>query len=521
MAAPDASSLAGGAARPVRPAVSAPAAATAAAGAASGGRGLLRLVRTNAFRLAAIYLVLFAGSVLTLLFFIYWSTAGFVERQTEATLDAEVAGLAEQYQQRGLSGLVQIIAERSAGERGDAMIYLIADPDGRPLAGNLASWPEAATIRPGLVRFDVEIRGPGGRVVETGEARGAVFLIPGGFRLLVGRDLRDAAAFRVRVTETLGWAGLLTLALGLVGGVLMSRHMLRRVEAVSETAARIIAGDLTQRVPLAGTGDEFDQLAANLNAMLDQIARLMAALREVTDNIAHDLRTPLARLRARLEVVLIDQQADAARYEEAIRETIAEADRLLATFTALLRIAEAESGASRAGMAPLDLAALARAVAELYEPAAEEKGLVLAVEAPTAPAMVRGDGHLLSQAAANLLDNALKYAPEGRIAVAVEADAERGEARLSVADEGPGIPPDRRDSVFDRFVRLETSRSTPGNGLGLSLVRAVATLHGGAVRLEDNAPRGLTAVLVLPLLPPAAAAADGPAMERRFENTGA
>ena len=523
MTASDASVTGGAAVHPVRPAasVSASAPAAAAAAPASGGGGLLRLVRTNAFRLAAIYLVLFAGSVLTLLFFIYWSTAGFVERQTVATLDAEVAGLAEQYEQRGLSGLVQIIAERSAGERGDAMIYLIADPNGRPLAGNLSSWPNAVTIRPGLVRFEVELRGPGGRVVETGEARGAVFVIPGGYRLLVGRDLRDAAAFRVRVTETLGWAGLLTLALGLIGGVLISRHMLRRVEAVSETAARIIAGDLTQRVPLAGTGDEFDQLAANLNAMLDQIARLMAALREVTDNVAHDLRTPLARLRARLEVVLIEQQADAAaRYEDAIRETIVEADRLLATFTALLSIAEAESGSPRAGMAPLDLAALARAVAELYEPAAEEEGLAVAVKTPGEPVMVRGDGHLLSQAAANLLDNALKYAPEGRVAVTVEVDAERGEARLSVADEGPGIPPDRRDAVFDRFVRLETSRSTPGNGLGLSLVRAVATLHGGAVRLEDNAPHGLKAVLVLPLLPPAAAG-DSPVTESCFENTGA
>ena len=320
-----------------------------------------------------------------------------------------------------------------------------------------------------------------------------VFVLSGGYRLLVGRDLHDAQAFRSRITQTLAWAALLTLALGIAGGLFMTRNMLARVEAVNRTSARIIHGDLTQRVPLTGSGDEFDQLAGNLNAMLDQIERLMAGMRQVTDNIAHDLRTPLARLRARLEVTLLERP-DAQRYAEALSDTIVEADRLLGTFNALLSIAEAEAGSRRETMAVVDLAEIARSVAELYDPVAEEKGLVLSVKID-AELPVNGDRHLLSQAIANLLDNALKYTPSGTVTLA--AQGSEGVARIEVADSGPGVPPDRREAVFDRFVRLEGSRSTPGNGLGLSLVRAVAKLHGGEVWLEDNEP-GLKAIFILP-----------------------
>ncbi|HZS83051.1 MAG TPA: HAMP domain-containing sensor histidine kinase [Stellaceae bacterium] len=452
---------------------------------------MVRLLRTNAFRLAVLYLGLFATSVLALLAFIYWSTADFIEKQTEATLDAEIAGLAEQYDQRGLSGLVQVIAERSAGERGDAMLYLITDPLSHPLAGNLSAWPDGDVIRPGWIAFPVEVGRGANRATHM--ARATTFTIPGGYRLLVGRDLRDATAFRKRVTDTLAWAGVLTLGLGLAGGAFMSRNMLRRVEAVSNTTAEIIHGDLGKRVPLSGSGDEFDQLAANLNAMLDQIERLMEGMRQVTDNIAHDLRTPLSRLRARLEVALIEKP-DAARAAEVMRETIAEADRLLGTFNALLSIAEAESGSRRAAMEEVDLAEIVGSVAELYEPLAEEKGLTLTVTA-SAGVRVRGDPHLLAQAAANLLDNAIKYTESGGVRLTVAAD--EGGGRIEVADSGPGIPEDRREAVFDRFVRLEGSRSTPGNGLGLSLVRAVGLLHGGTITLADNGP-GLRAILRLP-----------------------
>ncbi len=443
-----------------------------------------RLVRTHAFRLATLYFVVFAASVLGVLIFVYWMSADFVERQTQATLDAEISGLAEQYDQRGLSGLVQIVAARSAGDRGDGMLYLVTNPDGHPLAGNITGWPEGKPVAPGPISFRVSVKTKGH--TEMRPAQGALLVIPQGYRLLVARDISDAALFRERIQAALLWAGLLALCAGIGGGAVMGRNLLRRVEEVNRTAERVIGGNLSDRVPLKGSGDEFDQLAANLNNMLGQIERLMAGMREVSDNIAHDLRTPLSRLRARLELSLLGAP-DAAAQSEAVRAAIDEADRLLATFNALLSIAEAESGARHNAAEPLDLAQTARAAAELYEPVAEEKGCALKLDVEPG-IMIRGDRHLLSQAVANLLDNALKY---GGGEVKLSAHRHDGRAELEVSDSGPGIPEDERESVFDRFVRLEPSRSTPGNGLGLSLVRAVARLHNGTVELGDNHP-GLT-----------------------------
>jgi signal transduction histidine kinase len=457
------------------------------------------IVGTHAFRLAALYFLVFAASVLGVLLFVYLTSADFVERQTEATLDAEITGLAEQYAQRGLSGLIQIVAARSAGDRGDAMIYLVTDPDGKPLVGNIAAWPAGVPTHSAWLSFALE-RTINGRH-EVHPARGRLFVIPGGYRLLVGRDISDAAAFRSEVRTTLLWAGLIALGIGLIGGTVMSRNLLRRVEQVNRTSERVMAGNLSDRVPLHGTKDEFDQLAANLNRMLDQIERLMTAMREVTDDVAHDLRTPLSRLRTRLERALaIPSGADpsgGASQAEAIRAAIDEADRLLATFNALLRIAELESGAHLDQAAPIDLSEVARSAAELYEPVADEKGFALSVV--TEPGVrMSGDWHLLSQALANLLDNTLKYAGGGLIEL--RAFHENGQAILEVADHGPGIPEADRQSVLDRFVRLEPSRTTPGNGLGLSLVRAIARRHDGSVTLEDNKP-GLRVRLQFPRLP--------------------
>ena len=441
-----------------------------------------RLLRTHAFRLAALYFLVFAASVSGVLLFVYWTSADFVERQTEATLDAEITGLAEQYSLRGLSGLVQIVAARSAGDRGDGMLYLVTDPSGRPLAGNIAAWPAGVPAYTGRLSFTTEARVK--ERTETHPAQAASFVIPGGYRLLVGRDISDATAFRNRVRITLLWAGLVALGVGLLGGTAMSRNLLRRVEQVNRTSERVMAGNLSDRVPLEGTSDEFDQLAANLNRMLDQIERLMTAMREVTDDVAHDLKTPLSRMRVRLELALLDP-ADSSGQTDAIRSAIDEADRLLATFNALLSIAELESGTRSEESEALDLSEVARSAAELYEPVAEERGFVLSLG--TEPGVrIRGSRHLLSQALANLLDNALKYAGGGEIQIRVLRGA--GRAVLEVTDRGQGIPAADRGTVFDRFVRLERSRSTPGNGLGLSLVRAVVRRHRGTVELADNRP---------------------------------
>ena len=452
-----------------------------------------RLLRTHAFRLAALYFLVFAVSVLSVLLFVYWTSADFVERQTEATLDAEITGLAEQYAQRGLSGLVQIVAARSAGDRGDGMLYLVTDPNGVPLAGNIAAWPAGVPAHGGRLSFTTTARVK--EQVETHPAQGASFIIPGGYRLLGGRDISDATAFRNRVKITLLWAGLVALGVGLLGGTAMSRNLLRRVEQVNRTSERVMAGNLSDRVPLDGTSDEFDQLAANLNRMLDQIERLMTAMREVTDDVAHDLKTPLSRLRVRLELALLGP-VDGSSQTEAIRSAIDEADRLLATFNALLSIAELESGTRRDESEALDLSEVARSAAELYEPVAEEKGFLLSLA--TEPGVrIRGSRHLLSQALANLLDNALKYAGGGEIQIRVLRGEDR--AALEVTDRGHGIPEDERETVFDRFVRLERSRSTPGNGLGLSLVRAIMRRHRGTVELADNRP-GLRVRLEFPEL---------------------
>jgi signal transduction histidine kinase len=470
-------------------------------------RNTWQLIHTHAFRLAALYFMVFAASVLGVLLFVYWTSANFVEQQTEATLEAEITGLAEQYAQRGLSGLVQIVAARSAGDRGDAVIYLVTDPNGKPLAGNIATWPVGGPTRSVWLSFALE-RTVNGRL-EIHPARGRLFIIPGGYRLLVGRDISDAAAFRSQVRSTLLWAGLIALGAGLVGGTVTGRNLLRRVEQVNRTSERVMGGNLSDRVPLDGTSDEFDQLAANLNRMLDQIERLMTAMREVTDDVAHDLKTPLSRLRARLERALIDPRAATPSADDpaadtsqnaAIRAAIDEADRLLVTFNALLNIAELESGARSDPMEPLDLSEVARLAAELYEPVAEEKGFVLRVRLQP-DVKIRGERHLLSQALANVLDNALKYAGAGDIEIRTFRRGDR--AVLEVADRGPGISEADRETVFDRFIRLEPSRSTPGNGLGLSLVRAIARRHGGSAALDDNHP-GLRVRIELPGLPPSA-----------------
>jgi signal transduction histidine kinase len=300
-------------------------------------------------------------------------------------------------------------------------------------------------------------------------------------------------------------------ALGDGAGILISRAMMARIETVTETSRRIMAGDLSRRIPLSGSGDELDRLAESLNAMLARIEELMAALLEVSDNIAHDLKTPLNRLRNRAEAAL--RSSDAAGYRDGLSRTIEEADELIKTFNALLLIARLEAGAAAESMAAVDLAAVIGDVAELYEPVAEQAGIKLAVAAPPGLCAVV-NRELMSQSVANLVDNAIKYtAATGALATAGTAPvplatpppeigialSRAGDSvEVAVADRGPGIAPEDRERALQRFVRLEKSRSRPGAGLGLSLVAAVARMHGGTVRLEDNAP-GLRVVLAIPV----------------------
>ena len=457
-----------------------------------------RLLRTSTFRLSLLYVGLFGASVLVLLAFIYWTTVRVIDSQTSDTIEAEVRGLAEQYRARGMGQLIAVIEERS-GDYGDPdSVYLLADPALRPLAGNLSAWPrEAAGAEDGWV--EVSARRASGEEAH-GTIRAHTFVLPGGFRLLVGRDPRGRADFEGLILETLGYALGITLVLGLLGGLVMSRRMLRRVDAVRETGQRIVRGDLSRRMPVTGVGDEFDRLSITVNEMLDEIETLMTGLRTVTDSVAHDLRSPLTRLKSRLELALREGLDDEHGHRAALERAIAETDCILRTFATLMEIARAESGKAGIAMAPVDLGAIVGDMVELYAPLADEKGL--AIEATldeTEP--VAGHAQFLSQLVANLLDNALAYTPEGRIGVSL-AHGEAGAVRLIVEDSGPGIPPEERERVLQRFVRLDASRTGGGSGLGLSLVAGVAALHRASLALDESPLGGLRATVTFP--PPAA-----------------
>ncbi len=450
------------------------------------------------------YLLLFSASALVLFAFIYWSTAGFMERQTLATINAEIQGLRERYELLGLAGLIQVINERVQVNEAQDSLYLLTNARLHPLAGNLEEWPNAAEVDDGWIHFHLE--DDQGGPARTATARH--FLLRGNFHLLVGRDTSEKSRIQSMIMDSLFWGLAITVVLGLLGGLFMSRSMLRRLDVINRAIQEIVRGDLTRRIPLTGSArstesaDEFDRLVLNVNEMLDQIERLMRGFREVSDNIAHDLRSPLNRIRGRLEVSLLGAP-DAETLRRTIEDSIQETDELLHTFNALLRIAQAEAGSRRGDETLFDLSVAARDLAELYEPLAEEQGLAFSTHL-TDRAMVLGNRHLLSQALANLLDNAMKYTPEGG-AVTLTVRLEEGRPVCEVRDTGPGVPEPHRERVLERFYRLESSRSAPGAGLGLSLVAAVAKLHRAALMLTDNAP-GLVVTLRFPK-PPAAAPA--------------
>lgn len=439
-------------------------------------------LRTTTFRLAAFHLGLFILSVVVVLAVVYWFTAGFINRHTEETVLREVQELSNAMNDRGRIGLLRLISERAGDHRTD-MIYAVASPTGEIIAGNLANWPLPNTAA-GWIEFDIKNRG------EPGRKRAAVAIILPVHDLgwlLVGHDMTDRYLLRGQILLGMIWAVSLALVIGVIGAIYMSRRVAERVEKINRTIDRITAGSFADRLEVTGSGDEIDRLVAKLNRMLDEIARLMLGMRQVTDNVAHDLRTPLSRLRARLELAQLEPDlpdAQAATLEQAIGEI----DRLLGVFNAILTIAAAETGRARADFEPVDLSALVAEVAELYEPLAEEKGLTLEL-ANADPVSVSGSRQLLAQLVSNLVENAVKYAsPGGHVQVAAGHDLASGRPLLSVADDGPGIPADQRDKVLERFVRLEAHRGTPGHGLGLSLVAAVARLHDADLLLDDHRP---------------------------------
>ncbi len=463
-----------------------------------------KLFRTTAFKLTLVYLVVFALFAAFLLGYFAWNTRRLITEQITESVDVEIRGLADQYEQGGIRRLVFAIDARAT--RPGSNLYLVTTNAGEGLAGNVGALSKGALEKPGWTETVYR------RIEDdTTEHHALVRIIqlPGGFRLLVGRDLEERERLYDIVIAAGRWSLAIVVVLGLAGGFFVTRRVLKRIDAMTETTQTIMRGDLSERLPIAGTGDELDRLADNLNAMLERIEALMRGLKEVSDNIAHDLKTPLTRLRNRCEEAL-RMAEDESQYRAALQSAIEESDALIRTFNALLMIARAESGQARDDMTEFDAAEVARGVSDLYEPLADDKGLVLKVEAPVA-APVRGNRELVSQALANLVDNAIKYAAPDpaplngvQPQIVVEAAGDGEKILLTVSDAGPGIPEADRSRAVDRFVRLEQSRSKPGSGLGLSLAQAVAHLHGGELRLEDNHP-GLRTVIALPRGGPAPA----------------
>ncbi|MFT6123196.1 MAG: signal transduction histidine kinase [Oleiphilaceae bacterium] len=428
-------------------------------------------------------MVLFATSVFILMGFIYWATAGYMSSQTDETIEAEIIGLAEQYQRQGLNGLISVIRERVARDPNGKSIYLFTARDFIKLAGNISKWPEDGEVQDGWLNFTLD-DALGWPTAEPRPARARIFIVPGGLRLLVGRDVNDFMAVKELVERAINFGMAITFALAMFGGIMMSRSTSKRVELINQTSQNIMRGNLSLRIPDRGTNDEFDQLARNLNEMLDRIVQLMEGVRHVSDNIAHDLRTPLTRLRNQLENTLLTVDRDQDR--EQVGKSVAEADQLLATFNALLRIARLEVGDKVSNFKTFDLSGLAQDAAELYEALAEDKQQKFSIMIEPNVAIM-GDRDLLFQTLCNLIDNAIKYTPEdGEIDISLTSN--QNETFLSVADSGIGIPEEEREHVFQRFYRVAKSRSLPGNGLGLSLVLAVMDLHQGKIALTDNAP---------------------------------
>jgi signal transduction histidine kinase len=455
-----------------------------------------KLVKTSAFRLSVVYVLVFGLTILGAVVYIHWQAQSFISRNIDDAIDAELKGLAEQYRQGGLASLTRTVAERSLTPGNS--LYLVTDASGRYEAGNLrAVTPELWNVI-GRVQFAYRRPSPTGDEMRLAIAN--VFRLEGGYRLIVGKDIQERREFEALLRHVALWSLLAVAIAGVGGGLMLGRRLLARIDAVTQASDAIVSGGLGGRIPLAGSGDELDRLAAHLNALFDRIEALMTGLREVSDNIAHDLKTPLNRLRNRAEAALRQEQGEAA-YREALQDTIEEADGLIRTFDALLNIARLEAGAHSASFEMFNLDDVVREAVELYEPLAEEHGLTMRID-DLGPLPMRGEPRLIAQAVANLIDNAIKYAKSEKAGASgasiTIAAAERGPAiELSIADRGPGIAEEDRDRALKRFVRLETSRSQAGSGLGLSLVAAVARLHGGTLRLEDNHP-GLKVVMTLP-----------------------
>jgi signal transduction histidine kinase len=445
---------------------------------------LSKTVRSSStLKLAFIYVIAFCAAIFGLLGYVYWSTVAYLYEMSDRAISAESALLIKAYKAGGRDGLVELVNRRLTDGYFNDWLYLLVDHSFDYVAGNVKSWPAAlhgnegwSTLAPGDWQSEAARRLP---------VRVEHQLLPDGHHLLLGRGIEDLDRFGERVTIGLASAAVLFLILAAAAGISTSRRSVARIEAINATSRAIMRSGLGERIPLRGTGDEWDGLAENLNSMLDRIEELVETNRQVSDNVAHDLRTPLTRMRGRLERAC-HQQLDLSHYRSLVNDTISDLDEILVTFSSLLRISQIEARDRTAAFRDTDLSEIVREVVELFEPAAEEKAVRLQLSAGETVSVI-GDRDLLFDAISNLVDNAIKHGGDrGEVRIAVTRCADG--PILSIGDRGPGIPIEERHHVLRRFYRLERSRNRPGNGLGLSLVAAVANLHGARIVMADNSP---------------------------------
>ena len=438
------------------------------------------LLRSSAFRITLIYVLLFGLSVSIILGFVYWSTIIYKTNQTDEDINAEIQALSQVYQAKGYPGLLTLLSERIEQQRpGDTSLYLLTDNQFRPLVQNISGWPKLAKVEKGdWLVFDFGV----GDKEYSARAR---FVAEDRFNLLVGKSMRYLATLKALVGRALVWGLILTLVLGIFGGLMMRRTLSRRLSSINQTSREIMQGDLRKRIDTRETGDEFDELASNLNSMLDQIEHGMEGVRRVSDNIAHDLKTPLARLKNKVDELKFELSGN-ADHEAKIDQIVSEADGLLGTFNALLRIARIEYSEKRKSFETVDVNSILYDIQELYEPLIEERGQSLVVEIKKSM-QIYADRDMLFQAFANLLDNAIKYTPEGG-KIHIYSFQKKKLWNIEISDNGPGIPEKEYEKVVQRFYRIDPSRTTPGSGLGLSLVYAVLKLHKLDMTFHNNNP---------------------------------
>lgn len=448
----------------------------------------IRLFQTTTFRLTVIASLAFVLVGAAVLAFVYLSMLSVIDRQIDGALDREYSDLTSAYEAGGYDRLKRTIFDRASPHYDSLRLYILIGPDGARW-GNLAKWPaEAPGPGPAL---DIAVDH------AAGKARVRTILFADGSRVLVGRALSERSNFQALIEQSLLSVLFATLVLGIAASVVLARYARLRLERINATAEEVLEGNLAGRVPVGEGGDEYDHLARNINAMLDRIQKLVGTIRGVTENVAHDLRTPLNRLRGRLEVALMAERSG-EDYRAALQRAVSDADTIVDTFNGLLKIARIRAGAVELQRQPVDLREVVAELVDLYDAFAEESGVKVEARLPIdrTNLTVLGDGHLISQAVANLLDNAIKYSPAGGVVV-VTARRDANSVTLGVADNGPGIPAEMREVILGRFVRLDNSHDKQGFGLGLSFAAAVAEWHGADLELADNEP-GLRVSLRLP-----------------------